>query len=320
VLEWLNKSFMKLNTSIKNLFLAGAALFSASFLVSCEDDNSTLPLDTSVFGVLASNPQFNTLTTGIRSVSGLQTQLQGTGPFTIFGPTNDAFNLIGVNAGNVAGVPNLNNILAYHVVAGNIPAASVPAGPNARVVTSNGDSIFVTRDSRGVFVNGVQVGQADLLASNGVVHALPAVLAAPRGNIVELAVQDTTFRLLVQAVIKCNLQGLLATTSPLTVFAPNNAAFRAAGFDSTTIANANPATVTALTNVLAYHVIAQRQFSVDLSEGEQFTMLNTGRTTVTLTGGARIRGTSNPVASNIIRANIFARNGIIHVIDRVLLP
>jgi uncharacterized surface protein with fasciclin (FAS1) repeats len=311
---------MKFNNSLRNLFLATAALFSASFLVSCEDDNTTPPLDTSVFGVLSSNSQFNTLTTGIRSINGLQAQLQGTGPFTVFGPTNDAFNLIGVNAGNVAGVPNLGSILGYHVVAGNIPAASVPAGPNAKVTTSNGDSIFVTRDSRGVFINGIQVSQADLLASNGVVHALPAVLAAPRGNIVELALQDTTFRLLVQAVVKCNLQGLLSTAAPLTVFAPNNAAFRAAGFDSLAIANATPTTVTALTNVLAYHVITQRQFSVDLSEGEQFTMFNTGRTTVSLTGGAKIRGTSNPVASNIIRANIFARNGLIHVIDRVLLP
>lgn len=311
---------MKVNTSFRNLFLAGTALFSAAFLTSCEDDNTTPPLDTTVFGTLASNPQFNTLTTGIRSVSGLQTTLQGTGPFTIFAPTNDAFSAIGLNAGNIGGTSNLGGILAYHVVAGNIPAASVPAGPNARVTTSDGDSVFVTRDARGVFVNGILVNQADLLSSNGVVHGLSGVLMKPTGNIVELAQRDTTFRLLVQAVVKCNLQGALSTLSPLTVFAPTNAAFRAAGFDSVAIANATPATVTALTNVLTYHVHPARQFSVDLSEGEQLTMLNTGRTTITLVGGAKVRGTSNPVASNVTRANIFARNGIIHVIDRVLLP
>jgi uncharacterized surface protein with fasciclin (FAS1) repeats len=102
------------------------------------------------------------------------------------------------------------------------------------------------------------------------------------------------------------------------VFAPTNAAFRAAGFATVNdINNADPAT---LTSILTYHVIAGRIFSSDLTQGAQPTTLNTGKLTISLTGGATVKGNSNTVASNIIATNIMATNGVVHVIDRVLLP
>jgi uncharacterized surface protein with fasciclin (FAS1) repeats len=312
---------MKKNLFPTKHFLVGTMLLSSVLLfTACKKDDDPAPSANNIATIVSTNASFSTLYAGLQAAK-LTDTFKATGPFTVFAPDNDAFSKLTLNASNIGAVQGLSNILLYHTIKGSkITAAQVPAGPNAKVVTASGDSVFVTKNTAGVYINGIKVKQADVDATNGVVHVIERVLLPPAGNIVQVAQLDTTFKLLVQAVVKCNLQGVLSGPSIFTVFAPTNTAFKQAGFDSAAIANATPATIATLSTVLKYHVISGRVFSSDLSEGLQPAMLDGGKTTITLAGGAKVKGTTNTTASNIVVTDVMARNGVVHVIDRVLLP
>jgi len=162
------------------------------------------------------------------------------------------------------------------------------------------------------------------MASNGVIHTIGKVLIPSFGNNLVQAVEaDTSLSLLVAAVVRAsagstNVAAVLSSGGIFTVFAPTNNAFRAAGFPDTSAINAaSPAT---LTSILTYHVIQGRVFSSDLTQGEQPTTVNGESVTISLSGGATVKGNSNTSPSNIIATNIMATNGVIHKIDQVLLP
>jgi uncharacterized surface protein with fasciclin (FAS1) repeats len=286
---------------------------------SCSKDDDTPPATPNTVVNVASTNGFTTLVSAI-GTAGLTATLNGTGPFTVFAPTNAAFSAIAAPSDPVA----LGNILKYHVLSGKILAAALPTSYNPGVVTVNGDSVYVKKFPSGnAYINGVKVDKSDVEASNGAVHVIGTVLLPPAASIVAVAQSDTSFKLLVQAVVKCGLATALSNPGSLTVFAPTNTAFKAAGFDSTAIANANPATVTALTNVLLYHVVPVRAFSADLVEGLTTapTLLTGKSLSFSVSGGAKVTGSGNAgSASNIVKVNIGAKNGVVHVIDRVLLP
>lgn len=285
---------------------------------SCKKDDTPAPAANTVVNV-ATNNGFTTLVSAV-GTAGLTSTLNGTGPFTVFAPTNAAFSAITVPSDPAV----LGNILKYHVLSGKVLSTALPTSYASGVVTLNGDSVYVKRFSSGnAYVNGVKVETANVDASNGVVHVLGTVLLPPAASVVAVAQSDTSFKLLVQAVIKCGLASALSAPGSLTVFAPTNAAFRAAGFDSTAIANASPATVTTLTNVLQYHVVPARAFSADLVEGLTTapTLLSGKSLSFSVSGGAKVTGSGNGgSASNIVKVNLVAKNGVVHVIDRVLLP
>ena len=306
----------KLN-SLSKTFLFGAlvALFSLS---ACKKDTK-IKTDNTINGILSVTPDFSTLNAAVKK-AGLSATLSGPGPFTVFAPTNEAFTASGITSAVLGSLTadQAKNILLYHTVASKIMASKVPTGPNAPVTAANGDLLYVTSNSNGVFINGIQVTQADVQASNGVVHVIGKVLMPPSGNIVAMAQSDTSLSFLVAAVIKVNLQGALSGDGPLTVFAPTNNAFRAAGF--ATIDDVKAVDAATLTSILTYHVIDARVFSSDLTNGEQVPTLNGEKLTIGLTSGATVKGKSNSTASNIISTNIVATNGVIHVIDQVLMP
>jgi uncharacterized surface protein with fasciclin (FAS1) repeats len=287
--------------------------------VSCDkDDDDDVAASNTVVKVAQDNG-FSTLVSAV-GTAGLTTTLNGAGPFTVFAPTNTAFSAITV-PGDAA---VLSNVLRYHVIGAEVMSGALPTTYASGVATANGDSVYVKRFPSGnAYVNGVKVDQADVDATNGVVHVIGTVLMPPSENIVTAAQADTSFKLLVQAVVKCGLASALAGPGPFTVFAPTNNAFRAAGFDSTAIANADAATVTTLTNVLTYHVVPARAFSADLVEGltSAPTLLAGETLSFSVAGGAKVTGSGNGGnASNITAVNIVTKNGVVHVIDRVLLP
>ncbi len=221
----------------------------------------------------------------------------------------------------------MSDLLLYHTIGSKILAAAVPAGPNAKVITAGGDSVFVTRNASGVYVNGIKVAVADIAADNGVIHQLSKALNKPSGNIVATAqAAGSGLDSLVKAIVRANnapggdptLINTLSTAT-ITVFAPTNAAFTQllTALGTNNIDNIPVATLLA---VLRYHVVGGRAFSSDLANGS-LTMLAGGNTTISLAAGATIRGNGNGgAASNIVATNIMARNGVVHAIDRVLLP
>lgn len=291
---------------------------------SCKKSDDSPAAPGTITSQVSSGTNFTLLKSAVVKAN-LATTLDGAGPYTVFAPTDDAFSASGISSSVISSLSSdqLKTILLYHTVGSKILAANVPAGPNAKVTTAGGDSIFVTNNSNGVFINGIKVSQADITASNGVIHTMPKVLLPPAGNIVQVASADTSFSYLVAAVVRAstgstNVAAALSGSAILTVFAPTNNAFRAAGFP--TIASINSANPNTLASILTYHVIPGRIFSSDLVSGAQPTTVNGGNVTISLTGGPSVKGSMNSTPSNIIGTNIMCKNGVIHVIDQVLLP
>lgn len=269
-----------------------------------------------------SNAKFSVLTSALARTGLLNTLMKLDGDYTLFAPTDDAFADAGitVSALNQLSKEDLSKILLYHVVSGKIPASAVPA--SAAVETLNGAKIFVRKGGNTVKINLSTVTLADVMAKNGVVHVIDKVLMPPTQSIVDVVVNNPNFSLLKTAVLRAsegttNVAALLSGAGPFTVFAPTDAAFTAAGLTSSVLSSLPP---DALTPILGYHVISGAIFSIDLSDGITPAMLLSGTTTITLAGGPKIKGAGNSSASNITVTDILTINGVIHVIDGVLLP
>lgn len=317
---------MKINIQLNSILLA-ASLSAIIFFPSCKKDKTPVTTNT-ITDVVSNNTSYSVLKEAVVKAN-LATTLSGTGPFTVFAPDNTAFTASGITSSTVSTLSpaQLSDLLLYHTIGSKILAASVPAGPNAKVVTAGGDSVFVTKNASGVFVNGISVAQADIAADNGVIHRLTKALNKPSGNIVATAqTPGSGLDSLVKAIVRANnapggdptLISTLSTVT-ITVFAPTNAAFTQL-LSALSLTDINQIPVATLLAVLRYHVVGGRAFSSDLVNGP-LTMLAGGNTTISLTAGATIKGNGNGVnASNIIATNIMARNGVVHVIDRVLLP
>lgn len=234
---------------------------------------------------------------------------------TLFAPTDEAFAKLGLNKQNIGDVPNLKEILLYHAVAGEVYAGDLS---NGFVPTLNGAAVEIKLGG-GVMVNNANVVQADIRALNGVIHAIDQVLLPPTMNLVELALSfDPQFSILVAAVQKAGLVDALATGGPYTVFAPTNEAFVAL-LGELGAASLDDIPVEVLTKVLLYHVVDGRVYSSDLSTGPVPTLLgqnfrvNTADLTITDANG----NTANLLPGLL---NVQATNGVVHVIDRVILP
>ena len=230
---------------------------------------------------------------------------------TVFAPTDEAFAELGLNPGNIGDVPNLKDILLYHVVAGMVYSYQLS---NGFVPTLNGAAVEIDL-SNGVMVNDANVIAADIKARNGVIHAIDKVLFPPTQNIVEIAAANEDFSILVAAVVAAELDGVLSGDGPFTVFAPTNAAFMALPAGTIEALLADPKG--ALTDILLYHVVEGRVFSSDLTTGPVTSIggetfdVNTANLTIT---------DQNSQLANIIAVNIQGTNGVIHVIDKVILP
>ncbi len=234
---------------------------------------------------------------------------------TLFAPSDEAFAELGLYPNNIGNVPNLRNILLYHAVAGKVYSSDLSAG---YVPTLNGAAVKISLNG-GVMVNDAHVILADARALNGVIHVIDKVLMPPTLNLVGLAQSfDPEFSILVQAVIKAGLAETLATGGPYTVFAPTNEAFVAA-LGELGYANLDAVPESALRQILLYHVVPGRVYSSDLTSGKIRTAngdefaVNTSQLTLTDTQGR---------VANLIPTllDVQATNGVVHVIDKVILP
>jgi len=306
------------------LSFAAVALIVVS-ISSCNDDDDTPQPTESIVALAQGQTNLSSLVTALTKYPDLVTLLNGSGNFTVFAPTNDAFAalLSAVGQTSIDDVPEdiLKSLLQYHVItSGAVLSTQLTAG---NVLTANTENIAVTV-SGGIRLNGsTQVVTADVLATNGVVHIVDQVLVPASigqfvNTIVEPAYFNKNFTTLIAAV-KAASPSILETLlndDKKTLFAPDNNAFTAAGISATAL----PARAT-LDAVLGYHVIGSEIRAAQLPTNtapanSEVTTLN-GKFYLSNRGttGVFINGTTKVTATDII-----ADNGVVHVIDRTLLP
>ena len=244
----------------------------------------------------------------------LLTTLQGDGPFTVFAPTDQAFTDAGIDLAALdtpEGKAALADILLYHVVGSAVPASAVTDCMTATAV--NGQPLAFTVGD-GVMVNGANVVLADVNTSNGVIHVIDKVLTptdAPN-DLPRTAQCTGIHNSLVAAVIQAELLATLQSEGPFTLFAPTDQAFADAGIDLAALDT--PEGKATLTDILLYHVHSGSVSAADITEGMKLQMVNGDNATLSLMGQASIDGT------NITLADVIGSNGVIHVIDKVLMP
>ena len=289
-----------------------ALLVIASLLVSpvvVADENEDIPTNASATGV------HDSLVAALDKAD-LVATLQGDGPFTVFAPTDQAFADAGIDLDSFntdAEIAALTDILLYHVYSGAVYAADVTDGLTVAMV--NGDDLtFSVVDGTVSMGDGSTVTTADVAASNGVIHVIDKVLMPPADIFdIPTTAQGTGIHdSLVAAVIQAELLATLQGDGPFTVFAPTDQAFADAGIDLAALDN--EAGKAALTDILLYHVYSGSVAAADVTDGMTATMVNGDDATFTVGDGVMIND------ANVILADVMASNGIIHVIDKVLMP
>jgi transforming growth factor-beta-induced protein len=241
--------------------------------------------------------------------------------FTVFAPSDEAFanlfSALGVSGIQDLTAEQLTPILLYHVVENPVFSSQLK---NGFVPTVNGAAVEVKLNG-GVMINDASVIRADLKALNGALHVVDKVLLPPTKNIVEIAQSIPQFSILVQAVVKAGLVDALSANGSMTVFAPTNDAFVAL-LAELGASSLNDVPVDVLTNVLLYHVVGSRVYSSDLPAGPLTVQtLLSGKTFSINAATLKITDLNNREAGLVpALLNVQATNGVIHVIDRVILP
>ena len=290
------------------------------------------PTTNNIVDVAVGSENLSTLVAALERAD-LVTTLANQGPFTVLAPSNEAFNTFLSDNGfsNLDDVPVdvLNNILRNHVIGGRLESTDLTTGYASTFATTSASdasmSIFIDI-SNGVTFNGVSsVTNANIEADNGIVHLVDAVIGLP--SVVTFAVADPTFSTLVAALTRDDLTtdfvGVLSTATgtspaPFTVFAPTNDAFGSL-LSELGIAGLADIDEPTLEAVLKNHVVAGANvFDTDLTDNLTITTLG-GDITANVTGGVTLTDANGRV-SDIITTNVQANNGIIHAINKVILP
>lgn len=304
--------------------------------ISCDnDDDDDTQQPQTIAAIAKSNPNLSSLVAALERAD-LTTTLNSSGSYTVFAPTNTAFTAFlqanGYANLNAVPVAALKEILLNHVLSTKVKSSEIVTGyvktlAKGSASTTNTISMYLekgtTVDINGGKTNGgAVVTTADIEASNGIIHIVDGVIGLP--TIVNHAVANKNFTTLVSALTYNPSSGFAATlsgtaNSPFTVFAPTNTAFSSflteTGFSGL---SAIPANV--LETTLKYHVVTGANvLSSSLTNGQVVSTFASQNFTVSLTGGAKITDASNRV-SNITATDVQCSNGIIHVIDKVLLP
>ena len=319
----------KLN--IKGALLAFTLL---ATLVSC--DNDYADEQPTIANIAVTNAAFSTLEAaaiqgGVAVVLSNKNAGDASGNFTVFAPTNDAFARLGlVDAGSLGALNNtfLTNTLLYHVSNGNLPSSQIVAGGTSGSALQGLTRRFIARGSD-LYINGSKIVITNVAASNGTVHAIDKVMLATGANIVASAqavagggvFKNPELTFLVAAVVRSGLAPTLsAANANFTIYAPTDAAFIAAGFPNVAaVSAADPAFLQA---VLLNHAVGGARFTSE-HNGTTATAAN-GRT---LTYSAFNNGTftvtssrQGATAANMVIPDIQCTNGIVHIIDKVLVP
>jgi transforming growth factor-beta-induced protein len=277
-----------------------------------------LPLD-NIVATAMDEGDFTTLLAALDQ-AGLTATLEGPGAFTVFAPTDDAFatllSALDMSAAELLAIDNLSDVLLYHVLSGVYLSGDVVAGAPFSMETLQGTMVDFTVVDGVAFINGMEIVTTDILTTNGVIHVIEDVLL-PLDNIVATAEAAGNFTTLLAALDQAGLTATLEGPGAFTVFAPTDDAFlallTALDIDATTLLG-----VANLSDILLYHVINDTIYSSDFIPNDILSL-------ATLQGGMleavlNTDGTATINGVPVLTTNILTTNGVIHVIDGVLLP
>ncbi|PDH34803.1 MAG: hypothetical protein CNF01_08585 [Halieaceae bacterium MED-G27] len=286
-------------------------------LLPPEPDTSAA--DMTIVEIASANEDFETLVTAVTAADLVGTLGNPDAMLTVFAPTDDAFAMLGDLGLDylTSDLDLLTNTLLYHVIDGAVDSIDAAAAYNQSVTMINGDPAGVTIVDGMLMIGGATVVTKDIVASNGIIHVIDAVIMPPSAGPAPLAVEASAagFSTLVTAVEAAGMtEDLLDANANLTVFAPTNDAFDALPDGALDELLADP---DALANVLAYHVYPDTVDSATAIalDGNSITMLNGESVAVSVVDGNLFVNDAQVVA-----ADVEASNGIIHVIDQVLIP
>lgn len=259
--------------------------------------------------------QFKTLVAAVQA-AGLVDALKAPGPLTVLAPTDEAFAKL--PEGTVESLlkpenkQQLIDILTYHVVPGSVDAATVSSLSSAKSL--NGQQIDIENSADGLSVDDAKVTAADIRCSNGIIHIIDSVILPSTDNIPTVATNAGTFSTLLAAAQAAGLVEALAGDGPLTVFAPNDQAFGT--LPAGTVASLlRPENKGKLADILKYHVVSGRVYASDALRAKSATTLQGTNVNIAATEqGASVENAA------ILQTDLDASNGVIHVIDRVLIP
>jgi uncharacterized surface protein with fasciclin (FAS1) repeats len=298
-------------------FTAVVMLFASC---STEDNAGSIPAPSpNIAQIVAQDPSFSFLNAAVNK-AGLASALTAN-DITVFAPDNGAFQRSGINdlnAVNNLSVAQLREILTYHVISRRRPIATLPSSDTTR--TANLQNVYLSNTTMGRYVNGIGFTQTDRQGSNGFMHVVARVLMPPSANksIASVVANDTTFSFLLRAVVRLNLVSFFDSPNKLTVFAPNNQAFRNAG-----ITNVDAVPLATLDAVLRSHVLPSNVFRSDFINNQNYNTILSGRAVSVSADIGNVRtkilGSPSPF-SIVLTPDIICTNGVIHVINRTMLP
>jgi len=310
-------------------FKTMAAVCTVSFLAACgggdDDPAPAAPAQANIVQLAQGNPNLSVLVEAVVAAD-LVSTLSGPGPFTVFAPTDAAFTALlaelGVTKAQLlADRALLTQVLTYHVLPARVPASAVPAGQAITTVEGSIFKIDATAGGALVITDGrnrqSNITQTDVSASNGVVHVIDRVLLPANQDIVQTAQASADFSVLVEAVVAANLVPTLQGTGPFTVFAPTDAAFAALLAELGVTKDALLANTALLTEVLTYHVVPGRVLAAGVPVGTPITTVQGDSFSVN--ASLAITDQRGRTA-NIVATDVLTSNGVIHVVDRVILP
>jgi uncharacterized surface protein with fasciclin (FAS1) repeats len=308
---------------MKCIALAAAVFGISVTLQACGGGGDSPSPDNTIPAIAEGDADLSDLVAALKAAD-LVSTLSGTGPFTVFAPNNGAFEALPNNGALLTYLLNtketLTKVLQYHVTSGKVMSSDLTNGEKIKML--GGGNVTVDINGSTVKINNATVIKANVEASNGVVHIINEVLVPTDVNLAtptipELASKDTDLSTLVKAVGAADLAGTLASTAPLTVFAPTNAAFAALN-ESCKCLDALLANKADLSKVLLYHVLGKEYTAAQVVSGgdESIKTLEGSDVNITISDGkVMINGNTT-----VTKADLFAVNGVVHVIDKVLVP
>lgn len=327
------------------------ALFAIVVLAACDkrEQNIAFPpgVTDNVVAVAEKETNLSIFVAAVKRTA-LDADLALLGNYTIFAPTDAAFNAAGITSATVSSMPLnvLRAVLRNHIISGRILSTDLLPGPNAAYTSVQREILNSSFYGNASYLNGKKINKVNMRANNGVVHTIDGVLLPPMATLSGTLAANANLTLLAAALTRAGLATTVNTTTTLlTVFAPTNAAFQAAGYaDAAFIAGLNSADSIVLRNILLYHVVPSasltssvltsplnrsgRAFGIDFTNATNLMTAQGSNVAIAVSGNSvTVKGTNNPTPAAVTSGDFLyfagsasVRPGVLHIVDKVLLP